>query len=545
MRKTVLVFLLMTVPFLARSQSASPLSKSTTNTAWDAGLFLGYSNYLGDLVVPNFTFNNPNFTYGFFVRHDLNNRFAWKVNLFSGRLDGSDADYEEHRGRNTDFSTALIELGFNGEYSFRKRSALNTTTNKIRLIPYVFLGTGLSFINPAISYGGVLKTEEAKDQSARRPKTNLAFPIGLGVKADLSRFVYLGLEFGYRPTLTDYIDGVKFSGDPNNKDAYNIGGISLGFHLNEKDTDRDGVVDSEDKCPTIPGTTELNGCPDTDGDGVGDKADKCPDVVGLKHLDGCPDGDGDGIADAEDACPDVAGSTQFAGCPDTDGDGIQDKEDKCPTVAGVIAQQGCPDDDGDGVPNDLDLCPQQAGSAEMQGCPDQDKDGVADQDDECPEVAGEKQFKGCPDSDNDGVEDRKDRCPNTFGLDSNNGCPEIKAEDKAVLTFAMSNVNFETNSAKLLTSSLSVLDKVAEVLARYPEFNVFIEGHTDDIGDEKANLLLSEKRVQTCAAYLQSKGIKVESIRTQGFGESKPIADNRTPMGRKQNRRVEFRIEPK
>ncbi|WP_421795293.1 DUF6089 family protein [Haliscomenobacter sp.] len=544
MRKTTLVGLLLVLPFMVmaqQTQNAPSLAKET----WNAGLFLGYSNVLGDLVVPKFTFNNPNFAYGFFISQDWTNRLAWRANFYSGRLNASDSDYDENRVRNTDFSTALIELGFNGEYSLIKKipAPAYGAPFKLRLVPYLTSGLGLGFINPSVSYGGVLKTEEAQDRAAKKPKTNLVIPMGIGVKADLSRNIYLGLEFGYRLTFTDYIDGVKVSGDPKDKDAYNIGGISLGFHLSEKDTDRDGVVDTEDKCPTIAGKATLQGCPDADEDGVADKNDKCPDVAGLKHLEGCPDKDGDGIADAEDTCPDVAGSVRFSGCPDTDGDGIPDKEDKCPTVAGISAQQGCPDNDGDGVINDQDQCPDQAGPASMNGCPDQDKDGIADKDDECPTIAGWKQFNGCPDSDNDGVEDRKDKCPNTFGLQSNNGCPEIKSEDKAILAFAMSNVNFETNSAKLLPSSLEVLDKVAEVMQRYPEFKLMIEGHTDDVGDAAANQRLSENRVQTCALYLQSKGINAANLRTQGFGESKPIADNRTPAGRKQNRRVEFRVE--
>jgi outer membrane protein OmpA-like peptidoglycan-associated protein len=196
------------------------------------------------------------------------------------------------------------------------------------------------------------------------------------------------------------------------------------------------------------------------------------------------------------------------------------------------------------VANDQDPCPNQAGSAALQGCPDQDKDGLADKDDECPTLAGSIQSKGCPDADNDGVEDRVDKCPNTFGLANNSGCPEVKAEDKAILDFAMSNVNFETNSAKLLASSLEVLDKVADVLLRYPEFQIFIEGHTDDIGDAKANQRLSQNRVLACSNYLRNKGIPASSMNIQGFGESKPIADNKTKEGRKQNRRVEFRIEP-
>jgi outer membrane protein OmpA-like peptidoglycan-associated protein/opacity protein-like surface antigen len=545
MRKTALLSMVFVLPLLLCGQAKKD-AKATP--AWDAGLFLGYANYSGDLMTSNFTFNNPNFTYGFFIRQDINSHFAWRANLFSGRLSGNDADYPELQMRNTDFSTPLIELGLNGEYAILKKPQAPAAGApfKLKLIPYLSGGPGLAFINPSTSYGGTpgFRSKELQDREADKPKANLVFPIGAGVKADLSRNIYLGLEFGYRFTLTDYIDGVKFSGNPNNKDAYHMGGLTLGFHLHEKDSDRDGVVDSEDRCPNVKGAAALRGCPDRDNDGVSDRADKCPDLAGIKELDGCPDQDGDGIVDDEDLCPTVAGSTKFGGCPDTDGDGIQDKDDKCPTAAGTVGLQGCPDDDGDGVANDQDPCPNQAGSAALQGCPDQDKDGLADKDDECPTLAGSIQSKGCPDADNDGVEDRVDKCPNTFGLANNSGCPEVKAEDKAILDFAMSNVNFETNSAKLLASSLEVLDKVADVLLRYPEFQIFIEGHTDDIGDAKANQRLSQNRVLACSNYLRNKGIPASSMNIQGFGESKPIADNKTKEGRKQNRRVEFRIEP-
>ena len=63
------------------------------------------------------------------------------------------------------------------------------------------------------------------------------------------------------------------------------------------------------------------------------------------------DRDGDGVLDADDRCPDVAGSTALQGCPDRDGDGITDVDDKCPDVAGVAKYQGCPipDTGGDGI----------------------------------------------------------------------------------------------------------------------------------------------------------------------------------------------------
>ncbi|HEX7692810.1 MAG TPA: OmpA family protein, partial [Sediminibacterium sp.] len=116
----------------------------------------------------------------------------------------------------------------------------------------------------------------------------------------------------------------------------------------EPDTDGDGIKDSQDKCPTVPGVAKYDGCPvpDTDGDGINDENDKCPQVKGLAKYDGCPvpDRDHDGINDEEDKCPDVAGVARYQGCPvpDRDHDGINDEEDKCPDVPGVRENQGCP-----------------------------------------------------------------------------------------------------------------------------------------------------------------------------------------------------------
>jgi len=83
---------------------------------------------------------------------------------------------------------------------------------------------------------------------------------------------------------------------------------------------------------------------DRDGDGVLDSLDKCPDVPGLASLAGCPDRDGDGIIDSEDKCPDVPGLARYQGCPipDTDGDGVNDEEDKCINEKGPASNFGCP-----------------------------------------------------------------------------------------------------------------------------------------------------------------------------------------------------------
>jgi len=82
---------------------------------------------------------------------------------------------------------------------------------------------------------------------------------------------------------------------------------------------------------------------DTDKDGLMDHEDKCPYHSGPKENGGCPDKDKDGVYDFEDRCPNVPGPANFSGCPDTDGDGIMDAEDKCPKEAGRREMQGCPE----------------------------------------------------------------------------------------------------------------------------------------------------------------------------------------------------------
>ncbi len=188
------------------------------------------------------------------------------------------------------------------------------------------------------------------------------------------------------------------------------------------DTDGDGILDKEDKCPTEKGVASKNGCPDnenippppppiptkdTDGDGITDNLDNCPNKFGPQSNNGCPlpsseeDSDNDGIKDNEDNCPNLPGLSRFNGCPDDDGDGIPSPIDKCPTEKG-ISPDGCPrieDADGDGLSDNEDNCPSQFGPKSNKGCPlpkDRDNDGIPDKDDKCPTEKGEAAYGGCP-----------------------------------------------------------------------------------------------------------------------------------------------------
>ena len=207
-------------------------------------------------------------------------------------------------------------------------------TDKHVLVPYIHLGIGASM------YGGNYFAAYA--------------PTGAGLQIKLSEGTFVNALFGYN---------IKVSALSTNHLNYSIG---IASPLKDKkpvvvvppppppppapvDTDKDGIFDPQDKCPTVPGVAKYQGCPvpDTDGDGINDENDKCPTVKGLAKYQGCPipDTDKDGINDEEDKCPTVPGLARYQGCPipDTDGDGINDEEDKCPNEKGIAANFGCPD----------------------------------------------------------------------------------------------------------------------------------------------------------------------------------------------------------
>ena len=312
------------------------------------------------------------------------------------------------------------------------------------------------------------------------------------------------------------------------------------------DTDGDGIEDMLDNCPREAGLAEFKGCPDKDGDKIIDSEDKCPDLAGIQKFNGCPDKDNDEVIDPEDECPDIAGLVTFKGCPDTDGDGIKDDEDACPDVAGPLVNQGCPDTDKDGLFDFLDDCPEQYGPKENKGCPwpDTDGDGLLDKNDECPNLAGPIQNKGCPyqDTDNDGVLDKDDDCPGTPGPVANKGCPVIEKEVEEILKTAFDNLEFETGKDIIKEVSFPSLSELAEVLKKKTEWNLQISGHTDNVGDDQKNLILSKKRAEAVKNFLSSQGIDASRFFVLYFGETMPIATNDTPEGRQKNRRVEMKI---
>ena len=108
------------------------------------------------------------------------------------------------------------------------------------------------------------------------------------------------------------------------------------------------------------------------------------------------------------------------------------------------------------------------------------------------------------------------------------------------LKMRISNIEFSFGSADLLEKGRKILDRVAEILRKYENYDVVIEGHTDDIGEEDYNLSLSEERAKAVQDYLIKRRIKEDRLQFIGMGETVPLYPNTGMENRRRNRRVEF-----
>ncbi len=482
-----------------------------------------------------------------YIRYNTSGSRSYNINIQNRILTQTDID-------NAQNPTKVVEaLGiplndYQSQYNAGLPTALNLSAD-YNFYKYFFLNaTYIQNLKGQFRRSARQQTTFALTPRFERSMFEVAMPIVLSNNlSSLDMGLMIRLNFFYigSDNLSVLYNPNKFRGT----DFYMGLSIPVRRAKRPRDTDGDEISDKIDLCKTDKGTWELKGCPDQDGDGVTDKDDNCPTEAGKVELKGCPDQDNDGIIDKEDDCPTVAGVAKFKGCPDTDGDGIMDKEDNCPTEAGKAEFKGCPDQDNDGVMDKEDECPTEAGKVELRGCPDQDNDGIMDKNDECPTQAGKIELKGCPDKDNDSVADKDDQCPDVPGLKELKGCPETKNSEpvltqaeKETLKDAFDNLEFETGKAVIAKKSFESLQELAQVLIKRDKYKLEISGHTDNVGVAYANLTLSKQRAEAVKAFLVKEKVPANRLVAQGFGQTKPVADNKTETGRQKNRRVEMKI---
>ena len=215
--------------------------------------------------------------------------------------------------------------------------------------------------------------------------------------------------------------------------------------------------------------------------------------------------------------------------PDSDGDGLCDP---------WVSEEGVSDKYAS-VCSGLDNCPEEPedfdGFQDDDGCPDadNDRDGLCD-----PWVEAKGMLSTfahvCK-----GVDLCPEQAETLNEYKDDDGCPdEVPQPPKKV--FVLEGVNFESGKAAITADSHISLMKVVDIMETFTDATFKIVGHTDNVGNKEKNKQLSADRAAAVKNFLVEKGIAESRIETEGMGDSKPIASNKTPEGRAQNRRIEF-----
>jgi outer membrane protein OmpA-like peptidoglycan-associated protein len=502
---------------------------------FDIGLGVGYNvlsedNFMGNGYAPE---DRPTSGAIFALRGT-----AWVLDWLGLEAEGKFVPTEFNTGDGRGGSASVFGLRGFALYQFMPNE-------KVR--PFLSIGGGTEMFSSAQSQ----KELAAEKVYAKDSDSDGVFLLGGGVKwMALHRLgIRLDLRYSY---MAGAAPKTATSVEPVGAHGFE-GTLGLAYTLGGKpdDSDKDGILDDRDRC-----------------------VEEAEDKDGFQDADGCPelDNDADKIVDAEDKCPnepeDMDGFEDFNGCPelDNDDDGVADTADRCPAQPedkdGFEDTDGCPetDNDKDNILDGADKCRDKAedmdGFEDSDGCPedDNDKDGILDAADKCknePETKnGFQDEDGCPDenpdTDKDGIPDSSDKCvdkPETKnGYQDTDGCPDELPKALKKFSGAIQGIEFELGSAKIAAKSNKVLDGAVKVLQEFTDTRIEISGHTDNIGDAAANLKLSQERAASVKEYFVGKGIAAERIETVGFGQDKPVADNKDKKGQAKNRRIEFRL---
>jgi outer membrane protein OmpA-like peptidoglycan-associated protein len=138
------------------------------------------------------------------------------------------------------------------------------------------------------------------------------------------------------------------------------------------------------------------------------------------------------------------------------------------------------------------------------------------------------------DDDGDGVPNSIDKCPNTpAGTKVNSlGCPMAEKVNQTI------DIEFPSGKSRIPDSYDSEADKIVSLMKQHTDLKVEIQGYTDNVGSAAKNKTLSQARANSVRNYLAKNGVETSRVSAKGYGPESPIADNSTPEGRKQNRRV-------
>ena len=219
---------------------------------WETGVYLGGSNYAGDLVDGTISLKETHPTFGAIVRYNINQWVTLKGDIYHGTISGKDANSSKfvREQRNLSFKSSVLDIGLQPEFNLR---GYKSGHNYYNSSPYVFFGISIFRFNPKAYYNGKwyalqpLCTEgQGTTKYNDREKyalTQVAIPFGFGWKYALNRNWNLGMELSARKTFTDYLDDVSSSYVPYDIILAQYGDISAAL------SNRTGEVDPYQREP--------------------------------------------------------------------------------------------------------------------------------------------------------------------------------------------------------------------------------------------------------------------------------------------------------
>lgn len=462
-------------------------------------------------------------------------RVYLRIELIKQAIEGEiGAGYGSYTGSdfsNSEYKTDIIPLDLRIILSPFNLSAIN---------PYVYGGIGIlrykvkSFPNTSDPRNISPNQSDLKDAD-----WSAFIPVGLGFELRLSDNLNLDLNGGYTYTLTDNLNyynnidaypgastvydgyyqatiGLNFVSGSGNTDE-DLDGLTkkvekeLGTDPENSDTDGDGLKDGDEV--NIYKTNPLNA--DSDGDGLkdGDEVNK------YNSNPAVADSDGDGINDGEEVNQYKTDPTKA----DTDSDGLTDYEEIFTYKTDPLK----PDTDGEGLKDGDEVKIYKTDPLKI----DTDGDGLYDGE----EVLKHKTNPLKTDTDGGTVDDLKEIMRGTNPLDPNDDVIKVG------VPIVLEGVTFESNKANITPESAEILRSALKTMQTYPDIQVEISGHTDNVGSKRANEKLSQRRADAVRTWLIDRGIEAGRIVAKGYGSELPMVPNDTPENKRKNRRIEFK----
>ena len=206
---------------------------SQNPTRNQAGVFVGASNYQGDLADDQLEFSATGFAAGVAFKHFINPRFQLRATAFRGIISGSDRNSATLRERGYHFSSRLFEVATAMEYHPLGQGRYNNAgIFTPRLAPFAFIGIGYTHADTDLNVPA--------DSRFLFPEANetdhfFVLPVGAGLRIDVIKRISFELELGWRATFSDYLDDVSLNGGPEQNDWYWFGGLTTSYYFGTVD----------------------------------------------------------------------------------------------------------------------------------------------------------------------------------------------------------------------------------------------------------------------------------------------------------------------